>query len=294
MLDIIQGDALAELRRLPEGCAHCCVTSPPYWNLRDYGVDGQIGLEPTPDAYVSTIADVFREVRRVLAKAGTLWLNLGDSYSAGTDDAVSNRRDRTLCCAPRLHGKNAGLPPKNLMGMPWRVAFALQADGWTLRRDIIWHKPNAMPETVKDRPTCAHEYLFLFSKSRRYYYDGEVIKTAKSPNAHNGYQPDRANARTVWSIPTRPYAEAHFATFPEDLVAPCILAGCPPGGTVLDPFMGAGTTPLVALKTGRGVIGIEINPEYIALARKRLEPILTQPDCVNALSAKIEDHLSGE
>jgi DNA modification methylase len=248
---------------------HCVVTSPPYWGLRDYGVAGQLGLEASFHDYIATMVGVFREVRRVLRKDGTLWLNMGDSFQ-----------------------------DKQLVGMPWRLALALQADGWYLRSDIIWHKPNPMPESVTDRPTKAHEYVFLLSKSERYFYDAEEISEDANPQYESRYlspfyvgvketagggRPDGAqntagmkiftgkrNKRTVWTIPTAPYSEAHFATFPPALIEPCILAGCPKGGLVLDPFGGAGTTGLVADRLGRDAILIELNPKYAAMAEDRL------------------------
>jgi DNA modification methylase len=404
-LRLIQGDALTVLQTLPTESVHCVVTSPPYWGLRDYGTPGQLGLEATPEEYVVKMVAVFREVKRVLRKDGTLWLNMGDSYASSppgnTTEGVS--------AASTLHGVNGatgryretlsqsvqtkrntvvgGLKPKDLVGIPWRLAFALQADGWYLRCDIIWSKPNPMPESVTDRPTKAHEYVFLLSKSARYYYDAEAIRepaTYAGPNGHQlspygqgfsrrspeeealrqdkqrghgrrhaGFS-DRwdamskteqgalgRNKRSVWEIATQPYPEAHFATFPEALVKPCILAGTsekgccpecgapwerqlerqhygslgprergldeaevgmsrnnlggqkvwnsykgptttgwqptckhghePTGCTVLDPFVGSGTTCLVANTLGRKAIGIELNPGYLALARKRCQ-----------------------
>ena len=313
---IIQGDCLEELRKLPSEAVDCCITSPPYYGLRNYGCDGQIGLEESPEAYVSKLVEVFREVRRVLKKEGTLWLNLGDSYSRdlakggsgpngkhdyipdygnarkimseskGSSDGGVGRADR----APVRNGGD-GLKPKDLIGIPWAVAFALRADGWYLRSDIIWHKPNCMPESCKDRPTKSHEYIFLLSKSQKYYYDAEAIKeesTSYNGKASAGWSKDYADAqpahggesrwergptrnkRTVWTVATKPYSEAHFATFPEKLIEPCVLAGCPEGGICLDPFFGAGTTGLVAKKLGRRFIGIELNPEYISMAQKRI------------------------
>ena len=355
MNKIIQGDVIETLRSLPDGIVHTCVTSPPYWGLRDYGVPGQIGLEPTPEEYVEKIVEVFREVRRVLRDDGTLWLNLGDSYA--NSNAGGNRRMSLK--------STKGLKPKDLVGIPWRVAFALQADGWYLRSDIIWHKPNAMPESVKDRPTKAHEYIFLLSKSPRYYYDADAILEDASTYTPNtkGRQRNRGgrndgfttpignvapkaagkrNRRTVWSVSTKPFKGAHFAVFPPDLIEPCILAGAPEKacphcgapwervterktidkegwgpskknhreylgeetifkkgygragdpivytvgwkptcqcegndgsgrGIVLDPFFGSGTTGIVAEKHGRQWIGIELNSEYVEIAKKRLE-----------------------
>jgi DNA modification methylase len=301
---IIQGDCIEGLRTLPDASVHCCVTSPPYWGLRDYGHDGQIGLESTPEAYVARMVEVFREVRRVLREDGTLWLNLGDSYAANRTYQVTPTKWASL-----TQGQPAkvpdGLKPKDLVGIPWRVAFALQADGWWLRQDIIWHKPNPMPESVRDRCTKAHEYVFLLTKSERYFYDAEAIsekakdptgfkyqggwaemqkhvepelrvrsgncrtETGSVPHFASGHG-DRRNRRSVWTVTTKPYKGAHFATMPPALVEPCILAGCPEGGTVLDPFAGSGTTLAVAAELGRNGIGCELNPEYIELAEQRI------------------------
>ncbi|MBA4542032.1 site-specific DNA-methyltransferase [Thermoactinomyces daqus] len=297
--EIYNGDVIETLRTFPEGIFNTCVTSPPYWGLRDYGVEGQIGLEKTPEEYVAKMVEVFREVRRVLRDDGTLWLNLGDSYAANRPNGAvppTNTRNKT-----GHYGKTIvpdGLKPKDLVGIPWRVAFALQADGWWLRSDIIWAKPNAMPESVKDRPTKAHEYIFLLSKSPKYYYDADAIKEPLSAatvsdfkrrknlnnkGTHGGVRADLArsradyipkdgkrNKRTVWSVNTRAFKGAHFAVFPPDLIEPCILAGSPEGGLVLDPFFGSGTTGLVARQNGRDFVGIELNPEYIEIARERL------------------------
>jgi len=292
---IIVGDCLEVLRGMPDESVHCCVTSPPYFGLRDYGHDGQIGLEETPEAYAAKLVEVFREVRRVLRVDGTCWLNLGDSYNnfrvSTNGQAVHGRK---------LNGKFEGRRPvdhnlkeKDLIGIPWRVAFALQADGWWLRQDIIWSKPNPMPESVTDRCTKAHEYVFLMTKAARYWYDAEAVKEAVTPGCYrgprrNGFKEDGAthnkndsgvhcgsdpesgrNRRSVWTVATQPYAEAHFATYPPDLIKPMILAGCPVGGTVLDPFGGSGTTGMVALELGRSAILIELNPEYAKLAERR-------------------------
>jgi DNA modification methylase len=303
---ILIGDARERLKELPDESVHCCVTSPPYFGLRDYGIDGQTGLEPTPEAFVAELVAVFREVRRVLRKDGTLWLNLGDSYAGsgkgGNPEGskwsgfVGNKA-REKAAQP-YGGQLWGMKPKDLIGIPWRVAFALQADGWWLRQDIIWHKPNPMPESVTDRCTKSHEYIFLLSKSERYFYDSKAIEEPANP-AHfgryaydftgskagqdaampDGYtihpKGERAiretrNKRSVWQITTQGYSEAHFATFPPELPEICIKAGCPPSGTVLDPFGGAGTTGLVADRLGRSAVLIELNPAYAELARSRI------------------------
>lgn len=306
------GDCIESMRGLPDASVNCCVTSPPYFGLRDYGMDGQIGLEDTPDAFVARLVEVFREVRRVLRDDGTLWLNLGDSYAAQrggthqpaetlaggrggkTVDGERVNRDRHDGYNPTRNASAIGLKHKDLIGIPWRVAFALQADGWYLRQDIIWHKPNPMPESVRDRCTKAHEYVFLLSKGPRYYFDSEAIKepadpknhrkslgirrTAPGSTSHGGpASGERAyetrNRRSVWTVTTKPFKGAHFATFPPDLIEPCILAGCPAGGTVLDPFGGSGTTAGVALKHGRNAILCELNPEYAALVKARVDSI---------------------
>lgn len=301
---IIHGDCFEVLKTLDGNSIDCCVTSPPYWGLRDYGVEGQLGLENTPEEYTEKLVSVFREVKRVLKREGTLWLNLGDSYAGSGKGYGHNGR---LQCRNKGSSFGSlvcgmvpdGLKQKDLVGIPWRVAFALQADGWYLRSDIIWHKPNPMPESVRDRPTKAHEYIFLMSKSSRYYYDqdsvrekyiepinrwgGQHIRNVKNKSSwdeatgqltyrQRNMRPNSKgrNKRTVWTVSTKPFREAHFATFPPDLIKPCILAGCPSGGLVLDPFFGAGTTGLVAMKAGRHFIGIELNEEYIEIAKKRL------------------------
>jgi DNA modification methylase len=345
-VSIIQGDCREVLRTMLAESAHCCITSPPYFGLRDYGVNGQIGLEETPDAYVAELVAVFREVKRVLRDDGTLWLNLGDSYNAynggaGPSSALSQGAQTTQ--RPKLESgfglKVKSLKPKDLIGIPWLVAFALRADGWWLRSHIIWHKPNPMPESVTDRPTSAHESIFLLAKSERYYFDAEAVreqftsgpsdlkkmaegkeriggkhKTLDDPlskasgmtnigqrrsvgnkqaasaalmdrgRAHrvNGFNerwdtseedgsvPGGRNIRNVWTIATQPFPEAHFATFPTALIEPCIKAGCPEGGTVLDPFGGAGTTGLVADRLGRNAILVELNQAYAEMARRRI------------------------
>ena len=295
---IYNGDCLDILRGLPDGMAQTCVTSPPYYGLRDYGHAGQIGLEETPDAYVARLVDVFREVRRVLRDDGTCWLNLGDSYgrAGGTDRKISSTGKvgntlKTLKMLPcRKQSPPDGVKDKDLLGIPWMVAFALRADGWWLRQDIIWHKPNPMPESVTDRCTKAHEYVFLLSKSARYFYDAAAIaeeaergdagsrfdqgKTARHQLDRQacGARIDdgRRNARSVWPIATQPYSGAHFATMPPALAERCIKAGSKPGDMVLDPFGGAGTTGLVADRLGRHAALIELNPEYARLARERI------------------------
>ncbi len=294
---ILIGDCLEVLRGLPDGMAQTCVTSPPYYGLRDYGCAGQIGLEVTPDAYVARLVDVFREVRRVLRDDGTLWLNLGDSYASG---GRKSRDPGQSKIHPAFDGDAfadglrpvdpPGIKPKDLLGIPWVVAFALRADGWWLRQDIIWHKPNPMPESVTDRCTKAHEYVFLLTKSARYFYDAAAIaeeaergdagsrfdqgKTAQHQldRQASGARIDdgRRNARSVWPIATQPYSGAHFATMPPALAERCIKAGSKPGDMVLDPFGGAGTTGLVADRLGRSATLIELNPEYARLARERI------------------------
>ncbi len=322
---IYEGDCLDVLPQLPEKSINCCVTSPPYWGLRDYGVEGQLGLEETPDEYVSKMVDVFREVRRVLHDDGTLWLNLGDCFNAynggaGPGSTISNTQTDQRPHLPSGYGLRCkSLKPKDLIGIPWRVAFALQADGWYLRSDIIWHKPNPMPESIKDRPTRSHEYIFLLSKSRQYYYDHKAIQEparhdAKGkvpsgwdtgPGSHHkkrgrytsgnkerseNQQPGgrssfsatvpweglTRNKRSVWTIPSQPFSGAHFATFPPNLIKPCILAGCPAAGTVLDPFGGAGTTAVAALQYDRLATLCELNPEYITIAKERIDAISRQ------------------
>lgn len=271
-LQILIGDCREQMRSLADGSVQTCVTSPPYFGLRDYGHEGQLGLETSPDDFVAAMVEVFREVRRVLADDGTLWLNLGDSYGAA----------------------------KQLLGIPWRVALALQADGWYLRQDIIWHKPNPMPESVRDRCTKAHEYIFMLSKSPKYFFDSDAIKEpsiwygkdARSDKGNIRYEGKRTmdtsgkngqqgfaivtefrNKRSVWTVTTKPFKGAHFATFPPDLIEPCILAGSRSGDTVLDPFGGSGTTAGVSIKHGRKAILCELNPEYAALVPNRIAHI---------------------
>jgi len=376
-VELICGDCLEELKKLSDETIDCCITSPPYWGLRDYGVVNQLGLEKTPEEYVAKMVEIFREVKRVLKPTATLWLNLGDSYWGGgfgtspggdadfqarypkqaSNKGSASHETRKMLGALKKH--HAILKPKDLVGIPWRVAFALQQpyvrqegwqtkcpyckrwfyhngkvetyycycgksldvyspfnktkkaekileQGWYLRQDIIWHKPNPMPESVTDRCTKSHEYIFLLAKSQKYFFDAEAIKekaafdgrndtTMKGSKKYaNGYVPNTSpqtvavkgherwpskddngihlrNKRSVWTVTTKPFKEAHFATFPEDLIRPCVLAGCPKEGTILDPFSGAGTTGVVAVKNQRNYIGIDLNPAYIEMSRKRIE-----------------------
>lgn len=327
---ILNGKCQGILKNLPSSSVDCCVTSPPYWGLRDYKSEDQLGLEPTPEEYVRNITDIFDEIRRLLKPTGTLWLNLGDTYYGGGNNRGNtkevNRKQKSNRGAGSISGigfkgalkQHAVLKPKDLVGIPWRVAFALQERGWYLRQDIIWSKSNAMPESVQDRCTKSHEYLFLLSKSPRYYFDNDAIKepvaestiqrlsqdiegqqgSSRIPGKTNGpmkavfggrnkhagygtrlhsgreddgsYLEDGRNKRSVWTVSTACSSDAHFAVFPEKLIEPCILAGCPADGLVLDPFCGSGTTGIVTLKHNRNFIGIELNPEYVNLARSKI------------------------
>lgn len=261
---LIIGDALRALRRLPSAMAQSCVTSPPYWGLRDYGVANQIGVEPTLSAYLAKLRRVFQEVSRVLRPDGTLWLNVGDSYTSGNRGwRAPDKRNGARAMNDRPPNP-PGLKDKELVGVPWRLAFALQRQGWHLRADIVWAKPNPQPQSVKDRPTQSHEYVFLLTKQKDYYYDNEAI--AEPTEAGEG----RRNRRSVWSVRTEPYPGAHFATFPPELVNLCVRAGSRRGDLVLDPFFGAGTVGLVCAQLQRRFLGIELNPEYGELARTRL------------------------
>lgn len=308
-VEIKIGDCRDVLAGMADQSVNCIVTSPPYFGLRDYGHEGQMGLEPTPDEFVAALVAVLREARRVLRDDGTLWLNLGDSYAANRKYQVpSTKGGKKHGPGQAAGGRGSrvpdGLKPKDLLMIPARVALALQADGWWLRSHIIWNKPNVMPESVRDRPTSAHESIFLLTKAEKYYFDHAAVREAASPASlarigqanfanqtggpkdyANGTNPSRSarktlenfaanpgrNIRNVWTVPTTQFSGGHFAVFPPDLIEPCILAGCPVGGTVLDPFFGAGTTGLVASRLGRNAIGIELNPEYAAMARERID-----------------------
>lgn len=314
MIKLICGDAYKELKQLPSESVDCCITSPPYYKLRDYGVEGQIGLEKTVEEYIEKLTDVFHEVKRILKPEGTLWVNIADCY-AGSGKGAAKYPDNakkymqgtnkgmlattTVCTQPQ----DELIKPKDLMGIPWLLALALRKDGWFLRQDIIWEKPNCMPESVKDRCTRSHEYVFMLSKSKRYYYDAESIKEPcltgdrSNPRGSKGsIKPQSGrrkqdmlgkarytgfndrysvkhlrNKRDVWRVSTKPIKEAHFATFPEELIEPCLLAGCPKGGIALDPFCGSGTVGVVALKQDKNFIGIELNAEYIPIQKRRIE-----------------------
>lgn len=288
---ILVGDAMESLQSIPSESINCCVTSPPYWGLRDYGIDGQIGLEATVAEYVATLVEVFREVRRVLRPEGTLWLNIGDSYNAYNGGAgAGSRLSRNQSSArPKLKTgfglRSKSHKPKELLGIPWEVAFAIRNDGWYLRQDIIWHKPNPMPESVRDRCTKAHEYIFLFAKSARYYFQrieepatwagkprgGSTKRYEQNAAGCDKKVYDTRNKRSVWSVKPHSRNGNHFASYPPDLIAPCIEASCPVGGVVLDPFLGSGVTAEVAARLGRQCIGIELNDEYASYAIKQLE-----------------------
>lgn len=256
---LFEGEALQVLQLLPSNSIQCIITSPPYWGLRDYNVPGQIGLESTLPQYINRLLCIFSEARRVLRDDGVFWLNIGDGYTSGNRGwrAPDNKNPaRAMSLRPNTP---EGLKRKDLLGIPWRLAFALQDDGWYLRTEVIWHKPNAMPESVKDRPSRSHEYLFMFSKNERYYYDRESVK-----------EPNRHNCRSVWNINTLAFPDAHFATFPPKLVEPCIKASSRTGDFILDPFFGSGTVGLVAQQFERKYVGIELQPAYVQIALKRL------------------------
>jgi len=303
-VEILRGDCIDSLKKLEDQSINTCITSPPYWGLRNYnGEEKQLGLEDTPEEFVENLVNVFREVKRVLRDDGTVWLNLGDSYMGGgggnynkTGISQAGGQHLTNVRNRKDFIKKSGVKAKDLVGIPFRVAFALQEDGWYLRQDIIWHKPNPMPESVKDRCTKAHEYIFLLSKNQKYYFDNEAIKEdSVDKESHRGMSPrnkdkrlgdrffatkvgdsanykkyPKRNKRSVWTVTTKPFKGAHFATFPMDLIEPCVLAGCPEGGTVLDPFGGSGTTGIVAVNHNRHAVLCELNKEYIELAKQRL------------------------
>lgn len=276
--EILVGDVRSCLAEIPDKSVQCVVTSPPYWGLRDYETEDQIGLERTPQEYIAEMVSVFREVWRVLADDGVLWLNLGDSYFSKTKgtggmnpetspkNAIKGKVNFQAFTPVCLDAGDLPIKPKDLVGIPWRVAFALQDAGWYLRQDIIWAKPNPMPESVRDRCTKSHEYIFMLTKQPRYHFDNDAIK---EPSADLG----KRNKRDVWTIPTRPFKGAHFAVMPEAVVEPCILASSRPGDTVLDPFSGSGTVGVVSLKNNRNYVGIELNPEYAQLSSKRIQSI---------------------
>ena len=264
--NIIIGDCLQEIQKFQSSQFQCCITSPPYWGLRDYGIAGQIGAESNVEVYIQNLVEIFRGVKRVLKDDGSLWINIGDAYTSGGRtwrDADKKNPARAMSYrAPTPQG----LKPKDLIGLPWRLAFALQNDGWYLRSDIIWFKPNCQPESVKDRPTQSHEYIFLLSKSENYFYDHEAIKE----NTNDGL--GKRNKRSVWSVKTEPFRDAHFAVFPPALIVPCVLAGSQPESWIMDPFLGSGTVGEVCQKLNRKFVGVELNPEYAEIAKRRLQP----------------------
>lgn len=262
---IVVGDAAKVLADMPDRVFTTCVTSPPYWSLRNYHIDGQIGLEASVESYIESLVAVFEQVRRTLRDEGTLWLNIGDSYTSGGRTWRAPDKKNPIRAMDVRPPTPAGLKPKDLIGVPWRLAFALQAAGWYLRADVIWNKPNVQPESVKDRPTRAHEYVFLFSKSEHYDYDNAAVRG-----------PAGRNLRTVWDINTQAYRDAHFATFPPALVEPCLSLATKAGDLVLDPFIGSGTTGLVALKLNRRFVGVELNPDYVQIAERRLNSSLVR------------------
>jgi len=259
---VILGDSRTVLKELPTGFFQCCVTSPPYWGTRDYGIEGQIGAEPTVDEYVHTLRSIFEEVRRVLRPDGVLWLNIGDVYTSGDRGWRAPDKKHPVRAMSYRPNTPHGLKPKDLIGVPWRLAFALQDSGWYVRADVIWDKPNAMPESVKDRPTRSHEYIFLLSKSEMYYYDAKSIQERNGEGVRN--------KRTVWHVETTPLKANHYASFPVKLIEPCILAGSREGDWVLDPFFGSGTTGVACAEHGRRFVGIDLHPEYVGIARKRI------------------------
>jgi len=266
---VLEADSLNALRLFPSNSVQCAITSPPYWGLRDYNINGQIGLEPTLQEFINRLVAVFNELKRVLCENGTLWLNIGDGYTSGNRGYRATDKKNPARAMSLRPDTPEGLKPKDLQGIPWRLAFALQDDGWYLRSDIIWNKPNAMPESVKDRPTKSHEYLFMFTKSEQYYYNYEASKEI-------GLNGEYRNRRTVWNINTQSFQEAHFATFPQKLIEPCVLISSRPDDFILDPFFGSGTVGVVCVQNKRRYIGIELNPEYIEIAANRLSVLDTE------------------
>lgn len=258
---VIEGDAVLSLKRIPSDSVQCIVTSPPYWGMRDYGLKGQIGLEGKLQQYINKLVDAFSEAKRVLKDDGVFWLNIGDGYTSGNRGYRAPDRKNPARAMSVRPATPDGLKPKDLLGIPWRLALALQDDGWYLRSDIIWNKPNAMPESVKDRPTRSHEYVFMLTKSKKYFYNHQAVK-------ENG-----RNRRTVWNVNTSHFSEAHFATFPPDLIEPCILSSTKENDFVLDPFFGSGTVGIVCKKFDRRFVGIELNNQYIQIAKKRLDTL---------------------
>lgn len=261
---MIIGDSRIELNKIQDEYFQTCITSPPYWGLRDYGISDQIGAEVSVDEYIENLVNVFREVKRTLRQDGTFWLNIGDSYTSGNRGWRAPDKKNAGRAMSYRPPTPEGLKPKDLIGLPWRLAFALQSDGWYLRSDIIWNKPNCQPESVKDRPTRSHEYVFLLTKSEKYFYDYENAKEDSIGSK------EKKNKRTVWNINTRPFEEAHFAVFPPELVETCLLIGSKPGDYVIDPFLGSGTVAQVCLKHNRNCVGIELNPEYAQITKNRL------------------------
>lgn len=305
--EIYCGDVIEELRKLNDKSVNTCVTSPPYFGLRDYGINGQIGLEETPEEYINRLVEVFREVKRVLCDDGVLWVNIGDSYSGSRGNGYKQtiwatngqyNSDEINACS-KMPKKKSGCKPKDLIGIPWMLAFALRADGWYLRQDIIWTKNNPMPESVKDRCTRSHEYIFMLTKNKKYWFDHEAIQeptvtfdryTRDRDNTKMNNTPGRTrmgglkgnqykmrNKRDVWNVSVcSTVKEAHFAVFPKELIEPCVLAGCPEDGWVLDPFSGSGTTGIVSVNNNRNYVGVELNPEYIEITKRRVEK-----ECMN-------------
>ena len=286
---ILQGNNIETLKSIPSNYVNCCITSPPYYGLRNYNAEGQIGIEETPEMYIEKLISVFNEVKRILRNDGTLWVNIGDSYAgSGKGGQSENKKSKNWQPVYSNHGATYGLKPKDLIGIPWMLAFALRENGWYLRQDIIWNKPNPMPEPVTDRCVKAHEYLFLLSKSKKYFFDSKAIqepaiyafdnrgergdnRRGTECNSVNGATGEYRNKRDVWTVTTEPLGVAHFAIYPQKLILPCVLCACPENGIILDPFMGSGTTAVVAVKNLRNYIGCELNPDYIKIAETRIQ-----------------------